>query len=77
MCPALCIECSDGRSAEQKRAQLEELAACTEAFGGAMDKCRERFAGKQRLSISAPLPARIIGKLLLMIFMVFFLFIES
>ncbi|CAH2093565.1 unnamed protein product [Euphydryas editha] len=58
---ALCIECSDSRSAEQKRAQLDELAACTDAFAGAMDKCRERFAGKQRLSVAAPLPARIIA----------------
>ncbi|XP_064074356.1 phagocyte signaling-impaired protein [Vanessa tameamea] len=58
---ALCIECSDNRSAEEKGPQLEELQACIDAFGGAMDKCREKYGGKQRLSVSTPLPSRIIA----------------
>ncbi|CAH2229462.1 jg20847 [Pararge aegeria aegeria] len=59
---ALCIECSDSRSVEEKRAQLEELQACIEAFSCAMEKCREKYSSAPtRLCISAPFPSRIIA----------------
>ncbi|XP_045770596.1 phagocyte signaling-impaired protein [Maniola jurtina] len=59
---ALCIECSDNRSVAEKRAQLEELQACIEAFSCAMEKCREKYSeAMSRLCISAPFPSRIIA----------------
>ncbi|KAL0818460.1 hypothetical protein ABMA28_008920 [Loxostege sticticalis] len=41
--------------------QYEELKTCVEAFSKAMEKCREKYAVSEKISISAPFPSRIIA----------------
>ncbi|OWR55035.1 putative Phagocyte signaling-impaired protein [Danaus plexippus plexippus] len=60
-CIALCIECADNRSLDEKKVQLDEMQTCIEAFSSAMEKCKEKYSGKQRLCLSAPFPSRIIA----------------
>ncbi|KAM3964040.1 LOW QUALITY PROTEIN: phagocyte signaling impaired [Aphomia sociella] len=57
---ALCIESADGRP-EDKRPQHEELETCIEAFSTAIEKCKEKYSAKEKISISSPFPCRIIG----------------
>ncbi|CAK1541799.1 unnamed protein product [Leptosia nina] len=57
----LCIECADNRNAEEKSSQLEELRKCISAFGSALDSCRHVYGERERISVSAPLPSRIIA----------------
>jgi hypothetical protein len=59
---ALCIESADSRPIEERRPQYEELKTCIDAFSEAMQKCREKYSVKERISISAPFPSRIIGE---------------
>lgn len=59
---ALCIELADSRPVEEKKQHYEQLNACVDAFSAAMDKCRQMYAEKERISISAPFPSRIIGE---------------
>ncbi|KAJ2940291.1 hypothetical protein O0L34_g11865 [Tuta absoluta] len=58
---ALCIECSDTRPEGARRRQYDELSVCVDAFGSAMRICKDRYSEKEKISISAPLPARIIA----------------
>ncbi|XP_026740419.1 phagocyte signaling-impaired protein [Trichoplusia ni] len=58
---ALCIELADSRPVEEKKQHYEQLNACVDAFSAAMDKCRQMYAEKERISISAPFPSRIIA----------------
>ncbi|RVE47920.1 hypothetical protein evm_007434 [Chilo suppressalis] len=56
---ALCIECSDSRPLEERRRQYEELKTCIDAFSEAMEKCKQKYSVKERISISTPFPSRI------------------
>ncbi|CAH0713545.1 unnamed protein product, partial [Brenthis ino] len=58
---ALCIECSDNRSVEEKREQLEELQGCVAAFGSALAQCRARLAAPHAPTLHYPFPSRIIA----------------
>ena len=59
---ALCIELADSRPVEEKKGHYEQLNTCVDAFSAAMDKCRQIYCEKERISISAPFPSRIIGE---------------
>ncbi|KAJ8712829.1 hypothetical protein PYW08_008133 [Mythimna loreyi] len=58
---ALCIELADSRPVEEKKGHYEQLNTCVDAFSAAMDKCRQLYCEKERISISAPFPSRIIA----------------
>ncbi|CAH0696666.1 unnamed protein product [Spodoptera exigua] len=58
---ALCIELADSRPVDEKKGHYEQLNTCIEAFSTAMEKCRQLYAEKERISISAPFPSRIIA----------------
>ncbi|KAJ8711174.1 hypothetical protein PYW07_008416 [Mythimna separata] len=58
---ALCIELADSRPVEEKKGHYEQLSTCVDAFSAAMDKCRQVYCEKERISISAPFPSRIIA----------------
>ncbi|XP_063833305.1 phagocyte signaling-impaired protein [Ostrinia nubilalis] len=58
---ALCIELAEGGPLEERTPQYEELKTCVEAFSKAMEKCREKYAVSEKISISAPFPSRIIA----------------
>lgn len=58
---ALCIELADSRPVEDKKGHYEQLNTCVEAFSTAMEKCRQLYAERERISISAPFPSRIIA----------------
>ncbi|XP_038215805.1 phagocyte signaling-impaired protein [Zerene cesonia] len=58
---ALCIECADNRSVDEKSSQFEELRVCIAAFGDALDTCRGVYGARDPLSVCAPLPSRIIA----------------
>ncbi|CAF4802929.1 unnamed protein product [Pieris macdunnoughi] len=57
----LCIECADNRSVEMKSSQLEQLRACIDAFGSALDRCQRLYGERENLNVTAPLPSRIIA----------------
>lgn len=65
---ALCIELADSRPVEEKKGHYEQLNTCAEAFSAAMDKCRQVYCEKERISISAPFPSRIIGEYIVLRF---------
>ncbi|XP_047032978.1 phagocyte signaling-impaired protein [Helicoverpa zea] len=58
---ALCIELADSRPTEEKKAHYALLNTCIDNFSAAMDKCRQVYCEKERISISAPFPSRIIA----------------
>ncbi|XP_053616988.1 phagocyte signaling-impaired protein [Plodia interpunctella] len=58
---ALCIECADSRPMEEKRPQYSELLTCVDAFSDAMTICQQKYSGREKISIEAPFPARIIA----------------
>ncbi|VVC97784.1 unnamed protein product [Leptidea sinapis] len=59
-CLVLCKECADSKSLEEKSNRLKELRSCVDAFGDALDKCRE-LCTDEPLSVAAPLPSRLLA----------------
>lgn len=47
---------------DEKRPQYEELKVAIESFGEQLERGREKYRAREKVTISAPFPCRIIGE---------------
>ncbi|XP_068623793.1 phagocyte signaling-impaired protein [Battus philenor] len=51
--------CAEAAAVHDNQHLLEQLDTCIEAFSDAMDRCKEKYCEREKISLSTPLPSRI------------------